>query len=222
MAKDNLIPIFPLSTVLIPGVSLPLHIFESRYRQLVNDLLALQEPDRIFGVIAIKAGWEVGENNQPQLYELGTIAKVRKVKHLADGKFDLATTGADRFKIINVVQNRAPYLMAQVELLDPVEDDADPALITSAQRSYERYLKTIGEPTESIYAQLPSQGSTLANLLNATLSGNLIEQQAILELSSARAKLNKLITIFNREAVLLESIPSIPAPYLTGVSISLN
>ncbi|MGA1099358.1 MAG: hypothetical protein ACO3T4_02475, partial [Candidatus Nanopelagicales bacterium] len=62
----------------------------------------------------------------------------------------------------------------------------------------------------------------LANLLIATLTGNTLEQQRLLEMNSAEEKLKKLITIFNRESILLQTVPSIPAPYLTGVSLSLN
>jgi uncharacterized protein len=222
MADLELIPIFPLSTVLVPGMSLPLHIFETRYRQLVTDLLQLPEPERKFGVVAIKAGWEVGANNTPALHQIGTMAKVRKIKHLPEGTFDLTTTGADRFSIGEVLQDRAPYLMARVNLLEPVETETSDELISHAMRSYLNYLRVIGETTEAAYAQLPNQAGALANLLITTLTGNLPEQQQLLEMNSAKEKLSKLIKIFNRESILLEEIPSIPAPYLTGFSISLN
>ena len=222
MSDFELIPIFPLSTVLVPGMSLPLHIFETRYRQLVTDLLQLPEPERRFGVIAIKAGWEVGTSNTPALHQIGTMAKVRKIKHLAEGTFDLVTTGADRFSLEELLPARAPYLMARVNFLPPAETQAPDELISHAMRSYLNYLRVIGETTEAAYAQLPSQAGALANLLITTLSGNVQEQQQLLEMNSAKEKLSKLIKIFNRESILLEEIPSIPAPYLTSFSISLN
>jgi len=83
-------------------------------------------------------------------------------------------------------------------------------------------LQILGETTDSTYIQLPTQGSALANLLISTLTGNLVEQQLLLEMNSVSEKLNKLIQIFRRESILLEEIPSIPAPYLLGTEISLN
>lgn len=214
--------LFPLTTVLLPGMSLPLHIFEARYRQLIADLLKQPETERIFGVVAIKAGWEVGTKNLPILHSIGTLAKIRKIKHLPDGKFDISTVGTDRFKILDVSQKLAPYLKARVEILAPVSSVENLSAVTRAQQAYVNYLTVIGESNASIYAQLPNEASALANLLIATLTGNVIEQQRLLEMNSAEEKLQSLITIFNREAVLLQTVPSIPAPYLTGVSLSLN
>lgn len=222
MSESLQLPLFPLTTVLLPGMNLPLHIFEARYRQLISDLLMLPEADRKFGVVAIKAGWEVGSDNLPVLHQVGTVAKVRRIKHLPDGKFDISTAGAERFVIKEVSQKLAPYLVAKVEFLDPVHDVAESNLIAAASQAYTHYLKVIGESTVSVYAQLPSEASALANLLIATLTGNTFEQQRLLEMNSAEEKLKKLITIFNRESILLQTVPSIPAPYLTGVTLSVN
>jgi Lon protease-like protein len=222
MDLEEVIPIFPLSTVLVPGMNFPLHIFEARYRQLVTDLLALAETDRKFGVISIKAGWEVGEDQIPTLYNVGTIANVRKVKQLADGKFDLQTTGSDRFEIKEVFKNRAPYLTARVVIVPPVVSDQTDYQVSTTQSAYLNYLRTMGEVTEVTYARLPTQGSALANLLISTISFNVPEQQFLLEMNNVSDKLNKLTQIFKRESKLLQTIPSIPAPYLTGSEISLN
>jgi len=222
MSEPVTIPIFPLTTVLLPGMSLPLHIFEARYRQLVTDLLQMPETERIFGVVAIKAGWEVGANNLPILHSIGTVAKVRKIKHLPDGKFDIATAGGDRFLIQEISQKKAPYLMARVNYLAPVENSTNQNLINSAQQAYTNYLRIIGESTASVYSQLPNEAGPLANLLSATLTGNILEQQKLLEMNSVEEKLKTLTVIFKREAILLQTVPSIPAPYLTGISLSLN
>jgi uncharacterized protein len=222
MDSEEVIPIFPLSSVLVPGMNFPLHIFESRYRQLVADLLSLAETERKFGIISIKAGWEVGTNQTPVLYKVGTIANVRKVKHLPDGKFDLQTSGSDRFEIIDVFTNRAPYLTAKIKTIPPVENDHTDQQISRAQQAYLNYLTIIGEVTEATYVQLPTQGGALANLLISTLIGNLPEQQLLLEMNYVSEKLDKLTQIFKRETRLIETMPSIPAPYLTGSEISLN
>src|SRR5215472_12119694 len=95
---SEMLPLFPLTTVLFPGMRLPLHIFEPRYRQLVSDLLDRPEP-RQFGVIAIRKGREVGESNVTgieALHEIGCVAAVRNVAPREDGRFDLRAVGTER------------------------------------------------------------------------------------------------------------------------------
>src|SRR5262249_24611067 len=87
---SEMLPLFPPTGVLFPGMRLPLHIFEQRYRQLVADLLEQPEP-RQFGVIAIRKGRETGVDGVTALYDVGCIATVRKVEPREDGRFDLLT-----------------------------------------------------------------------------------------------------------------------------------
>src|SRR5271168_1154222 len=104
----ELLPLFPLGTVLYPGMILPLHIFEERYRQLVQDLLELPEPRR-FGVIAIRKGRETGIDGVQSLYEVGCTATLRQVERLEDGGFNLVTVGTERFRL-NGLDQALPYL----------------------------------------------------------------------------------------------------------------
>src|SRR6202041_2864182 len=117
------LPLFPLGTVLFPGLLLPLHIFEERYRRLVRDLLTEPEP-RQFGVIAIRKGRETGVDGVSALYEIGCTATLRRVDELDDGRFDLITVGTQRFRLLALDQTR-PYLQGEVELL--AEDAGDQA-----------------------------------------------------------------------------------------------
>jgi|SRR5690349_7913337 len=117
----ELIPLFPLSTPLFPGVVLPLHIFEPRYRRLVHDLVALPEGSdrRFFGVVGIRQGWEV-ERIAPAraLYEIGCTARLQVVRPEPDGGFQIVTVGGDRFRLLDVVVGQdPPYLQAEVEWL---------------------------------------------------------------------------------------------------------
>jgi ATP-dependent Lon protease len=117
----ELIPLFPLGTPLFPGVVLPLHVFEPRYRRLVRDLLALPEEGgrRFFGVTAIRQGWEV-ERVAPAeaLYDVGCTARVQTVRAQSDGGFQVVTVGGDRFRLLDVVVgDDPPYLQARVEWL---------------------------------------------------------------------------------------------------------
>jgi len=108
------IPVFPLGTVLVPGLVLPLHIFEPRYRQLVRDMMTRPEDDRAFGVVAIREGWEVGEDGVTALFDVGTLAVVRDISPYPDGRFDITTNGDARFRVITLAESDAPYLMAEV------------------------------------------------------------------------------------------------------------
>jgi len=122
---SELLPLFPLSTVLFPGMRLPLHIFEERYRQLAAHLLELPEPRR-FGVIAIRAGREVGADGIVALYEVGCVADVRLIVPHADGRFDLATVGTERFRLLRV-DDSLPYFQGEIELLPDEAPVAGPA-----------------------------------------------------------------------------------------------
>jgi ATP-dependent Lon protease len=121
----EVIPLFPLSSPLFPGIVLPLEIFEERYRRLVADLLALPagSPRRSFGVVAIRQGWEV-ERVAPAaaLYDVGCTALLQAVRAQPDGGFRIVTVGAERFRLLDVlVGEDPPYLRAEVEWLGAEE-----------------------------------------------------------------------------------------------------
>jgi uncharacterized protein len=118
---SELLPLFPLSTVLFPGMRLPLHIFEERYRTLAGRLQAQPEPRR-FGVIAIRKGREVGADGITALHDIGCVTTVRQIVEHADGRFDLSTVGTQRFRLLRLDQS-LPYFQGEVELLS----DEDPA-----------------------------------------------------------------------------------------------
>src|SRR5580704_824970 len=112
---SKMLPLFPLGAVLYPGMLLPLHIFEERYRQLVRDLLDGPEP-RQFGVIAIRKGRETGIDGVHSLYEIGCTAILRRVDRHDDGRFDIVTAGTRRFRLLALDQT-LPYLQGEVELV---------------------------------------------------------------------------------------------------------
>ena len=120
----EVIPLFPLETPLFPGVVLPLHVFEPRYRRLMADLTALADPDtRMFGVVAIRQGWEV-ERVAPAeaLFDVGCTALLRMIAPQRDGGYRVAAVGGERFRLLDVLlpaegSDDPPYLRAQVEWL---------------------------------------------------------------------------------------------------------
>ena len=109
------LPLFPLGTVLFPGLVLPLHVFEERYRRLVRDLVAEPEAERRFGVIAIREGREVGSDGVRALHPVGCIARLRRVDPYDDGRFDILSTGSQRFRL-DEVDTSLPYLRGDVEI----------------------------------------------------------------------------------------------------------
>jgi ATP-dependent Lon protease len=138
--------------VLCPGIALPLHVFEDRYRALVRHCLETTSP---FGVVLIREGREVGAG-AISFSGVGTIAEIRDAGRQDDGKFDLLVVGTRRFGIRRVLEGQAPYLVADVGILD--ETVGDPALAQqlamSATRRFVTYLELLqprsGETSEDI------------------------------------------------------------------------
>src|SRR5215469_14292404 len=135
----EMLPLFPLGAVLYPGMLLPLHIFEERYRQLVRDLLDGTEP-RGFGVIAIRKGRETGIDGVHSLYEIGCMATLRRGDELEDGRFDLVTVGTQRFRLLALDQTLL-YPQGEIELHDedPVDQPAAAPFVRAVQVTFRAY-----------------------------------------------------------------------------------
>ena len=118
---------FPLRSVLCPGVALPLHIFEERYRLMVNRCIERGEP---FGVVLLREGSEVGQAHG-QVAAIGTTAAIRRAGAYPDGRLDILTVGEQRFRLEAVDTVSEPYLVGRVSLLDeptgPVAEATDRA-----------------------------------------------------------------------------------------------
>jgi Lon protease-like protein len=145
------IPLFPLHTVLCPGIVLPLHIFEDRYRALTRHCLDTGAP---FGVVLIRGGREVGSGRTLALAGVGALVEIREAGRYPDGRYDLLAAATGRFTIDAVDQAREPYLVADVTPLeDEVGDEARAErLAASAIRRFVRYLELMrardGETSE--------------------------------------------------------------------------
>ena len=147
------IPLFPLHTVLCPGIVLPLHIFEDRYRALTRHCLDTGAP---FGVVLIRDGREVGADRSLALAGVGALVEIREAGRYPDGRYDLLAAATGRFAIDTVDQAREPYLVADVTPLeDEVGDEARAErLAASAIRRFVRYLELMrardGETVEAL------------------------------------------------------------------------
>jgi Lon protease-like protein len=218
----DLIPLFPLGTVLVPGAPLPLHIFEERYRRLVADLLELPEADRHFGVVAIQLGREVGADGVKALHEVGCLAHVAETHPNPDGSFELQTIGTRRFRLLEVAPGAA-YLRGAVEWLPEPAGDAD-ALVPLVKERYARYRTVLAglrgatiDPPE-----LPDDPRLLSYVVAATVLADLGDRQAFLEQYDAAARLAAESRWLHREATLLRLIHAVPADRMLDIRFSTS
>jgi len=220
----RMLPLFPLGTVLYPGLLLPLHIFEERYRQLVRDLMAESEP-RSFGVIAIREGRETGVDGVSALYEIGCTATVRKVVEHQDGRFDLVTVGTQRFRVAELDRSQ-PYLSGEVDLLPEETGDLQAAqqAARAVQSGFRAYLDALAARgvTQVRTPDLPDEPVQLSYLVAASVIADLSDKQALLAQPDALRRLTSERALLSRENAMLRSLTSTPAPELRNAPYSPN
>jgi len=218
------VPLFPLGTVLYPGLVLPLHIFEERYRELVRDLLAGPEP-RQFGVIAIREGRETGIAGVRALYSVGCTATLRQVEEQDDGRYNLVTVGTDRFRLLRLDDSRS-YLQAEVELLaDETGDEAAAGLaVTAVREAFLDYLETLTQrgAARVNVPELPDEPILLSYVVAASVVADLPEKQALLAEPDAVRRLAAERALLIKETTLLRTLTSMPAADLRNTPYSPN
>jgi uncharacterized protein len=223
------LPLFPLGTVLLPGATLPLHIFEPRYRQLTLDLVTGVIPDREFGVVAVREGWTPDDDGIEGLHSIGCTAQLRDVKRLPDGRFDIVTRGARRFRLLDLDADSKPYLMGSVEHLpdDPADDAAvgelTRILSTAARAAHRRYCTAAWKAGEWAEPEPDVEPGTLPHVLAADCLLPISDRQRLLELTSPIERLRLVRALLARETSLLSELRAVPAPITTyAVDHSVN
>jgi uncharacterized protein len=215
------LPLFPLSTVLVPGLVLPLRVFEPRYQILVQALLELPEDaERRFGVVTIRSGREVDVDGARALYGMGCTAEVREVTPRADGHYELVTVGETRFRLLGLDKGAGtPYHTGFVEFV--AEEDGDGDVGALAERVTERfadYRERLGvEVTE-----LPDQPQVISYLVAAAVVLDLPERQGLLEQPTTSDRLRAEIGLLRRESAMINAFRSLPAVNLAGETVSRN
>jgi Lon protease-like protein len=221
------LPLFPLGTVLFPGLGLPLHVFEQRYRRLVRDLLtAPKGAPRRFGVVAIREGREVGEDGVRALHEVGCAAEIREVESYDDGRYELLTTGTTRFRLHEVDRSRA-YPLGQVEWLREDAGDADAAssAADSVRALFPRYVERLLDARGDAAPEpprLPDDPLLLSYLVAAAMVLDLDDRQRLLEAPDAASRLVAERRLLRREAGVLRVLRAVPAVDLTRAAPSSN
>ena len=200
-SEERLLPLFPLNTVLFPKASLPLQIFEGRYKLMMQHCI---EGDSKFGVVLIKSGSEVGEPAIP--HSTGTVAHMVQVNRVEGDRMFISVTGQQRFRIKEITQYR-PYMAAQVELLDEGTDESVPpsemeAIRQAVTQHVRLALGLRGGWTRE--ARAPVEPSALSYFIAGILQIGLPEKQALLEELSAARRLEGELDLLRRESETLK------------------
>ena len=204
MDKWTSLPLFPLSTVLFPGMVLPLHIFEERYKLMISRCL---EEERPFGVLLIREGREVGGGALP--YEVGTTALIAGVSRLEEGRMNIVTIGSERFRL-HSIRHDQPYLVGDAEpwpLLGAELDQASEQapLVGALFRQYLTLLaQAQGEKID--VDEVPAEPRALALLVAIALQVPTDQKQHLLHQPTVAQMLRVERALLRREQLILDHI----------------
>ncbi|WP_433571090.1 LON peptidase substrate-binding domain-containing protein [Streptomyces sp. CA-251247] len=241
------LPLFPLNSVLFPGLVLPLNVFEERYRALMRELLKTDESEpRRFAVVAIRDGREVaptlpgmpdqtalpergptagfGDDPVQAFHPVGCIADAATIRERDDGSFEVLATGTTRIRLLSVDAN-GPFLTAEVEELPEETGEGAGALaegVLRAFRSYQKRLAGARERSLSTGADLPDEPSVVSYLVAAAAVLDTPAKQRLLEAKDTAARLREELTLLRAETAVIRHLPSLPAVDLTRAPTSPN
>lgn len=188
------LPLFPLQAVLFPEATLPLHIFEPRYREMIGRCLEHDEP---FGICLILEGEEIGEPAVP--HRIGTEAAIIASQRLRDGRYDIVVEGRRRFEVMHVDQTR-PYLRADVRFLGEPAGSSDPGLAEAVARLFEGVLENLELSGQAVIDDTwkDLDARSLAYKIAAALPVEEDAKQEILELPDAASRLRRIADLVMR------------------------
>ncbi|WP_181779981.1 LON peptidase substrate-binding domain-containing protein [Pseudonocardia pini] len=214
------IPLFPLGTVLMPGASLPLHIFEPRYRQLTVDLVTGAVPGKEFGVIAVREGYDTDRDGMGALEPVGCTARLLDVRRLPDGRYDIVTEGARRFRLLELDDSTHSYLCGSVEWLPDdgtatEADDLTRMLATAARAAHRAYCAAAWKSDDWTEPAKGVGPAELAHVLAADCLLPMADRQALLEERVPLERLRMVRRLLARERGLLQTLHAVPTPMAT-------
>jgi Lon protease-like protein len=210
---SDLLPIFPLpNVVLFPGVFLPLHIFEPRYRDLIADALT---SDRMIGMVLLRPGWQHEYDGRPPVYPIGCSGVITHVETMPDGRYNIVLRGVERFRILQE-EGTKTYRRAVIE---PVPDRAgsgeDLAAVRKQRSRLEALLAPAIERSLSATGRLETLGAgrdskipstmpdeDLVNALAQYLDLEPLEKQALLEQHSLRQRAESLVELLEMKIMI--------------------
>jgi Lon protease-like protein len=222
------IPLFPLNTILVPGLVLPLHIFEPRYRLMIQELLANPDEEaREFGIVAVRDGHDISLTGIDALHPVGTSTILREANVHDDGRYDVVTTGSRRFRITSL-DTGAPLLRAEVEWLPEPETVQTEQLTLLTQKTLQDFsayrVALSGELNSnvSLFEELPTDPTILSYLLTAAILLPTSERQDLLAAQDTQSRLVLIRMLLSRETGLITHFGALPAVDLLSNNVSLN
>lgn len=214
---------FPLGTVLFPGVVVPLRVFEDRYRALVHHLI--REPDpahRLFGSVGIREGYEVGEHGAQSLFRVGCRMQLTDVEAHDDGSFDIVAVGRDRIRL-DRLDTSGPFPAGEVEAIPLVDGEVEREVVERALAMFAAYRAAVtpyrGDPHPG---DLPRDPTYLSWTLAAVAPLPMPERQALLESDDTTARLLMVTEMLRAELRAMNAIPSLPATEVARTRWSPN
>src|ERR1700683_1165320 len=180
----RIIPLFPLPhLVLFPGVAVPLHIFEPRYREMIAEVAATHG---IIGMMLLKGEWERDYYANPDTFAIGCGGKVSQLVKLADGRYNLLLEAISEFRVVRENRERS-YRQAEVEWcpVDPPMDIDAEAMEGLRQLLFEYLGDTAADAWKSL-VERGLRGADLVNFLCFHIDVPAIEKQTLLEARAAR------------------------------------
>ena len=201
------LPLFPLYTVLFPGMPLHLHIFEQRYKQMIQQCI---EKNQAFGIVLIRRGRDVGDK-KVSYYSTGCSARITAIEPLQDGHLNLTTRGEQRFRILKVSDSQ-PFLQGQVEAI-PIENSPglmnkyNTASFSQLIRKYLRVFSKIGTDKLDLgQLQLPDEPILLLYLAASIIQIPSYEKQLLLETKSLELFFDRIERLYWREITILQHL----------------
>jgi Lon protease-like protein len=196
------IPLFPLpNVVLFPNVFLPLHIFEPRYRQMVNRALA---GERLIGMVLLKPGYQDGDEGTPPIYATGCCGAITHVERLTDGRFNIVLRGVEKFRVDREEPTSAaiPYREAHVTAIAETIAETDRALLQQQREQLENRLAPLFSAARAA-SRLPEimTDEDLVNALAQYLALESIEKQALLEMEGPIARARALTELLDMKTL---------------------
>ena len=188
------IPLFPLNLVLFPGMDLPLHIFEDRYKDMIGECLNQNAP---FGVVLIKEGPEVGAPADPE--RIGTSARILRSELLDQGRMNIMTKGERRFEIEEIVQ-RVPHLVGRVRFLVELEGEGSSELVSQINDDYVALVRNLTALTGGYISRVsvPEDPVDLSYAIAANLDLEPHLRQSLLVTETAVTRLSDLIPLLRQ------------------------
>jgi uncharacterized protein len=196
----SVLPLFPLpNVVLFPEVSLPLHVFEPRYREMLADAL---EGERLIGMVLLKAGFEAEYEGRPPVYPIGCAGLVTHAERLPDGRSNIVLQGLEKFRVLDERDDRA-YRRAHVEPLAEWPSDRAREPLRGARRRLEALVAPLVERAGAELKIPPTiSDEELVNALAQYLPLEAVEKQALLEQDGVLARCHALIDLLEMKEIL--------------------